>query len=221
MEENKFKVRNKGLFLILSCFSIGGLVGSFAYPLQKFEIWRQTEPSVFSKEYTKTFVMSEVDQTTPYGLNTTKAEKIASIYNDAKSQKLILLVIGVMSASCAAIIGEDTVEDATLEREVNQINLEAKKEVLINKIKHKWAMASEAQKQLYKEEYKALVDLFGDETQQASELNQTDKFINAYYMLQEGHSIDTVVAQTWNVSQGSADFERLKQAFQQWLEEEK
>ncbi len=82
-------------------------------------------------------------------------------------------------------------------------------------------MASEAQKQLYKEEYKALVDLFGDETQQASELNQTDKFINAYYMLQEGHSIDTVVAQTWNVSQGSADFERLKQAFQQWLEEEK
>lgn len=220
MARDKFKVKHKEIFIGLSCIAIGSLFGAFAYPLQQFEVWEQTESSVFNSTYTKTFVLNEVDQNLPYGLEREKAQKIASIYNDAKNQKLILVVIGIMSASAALVIGEDTVENAEIEREITKIDNQAKKEVLINQIKHKWAMASEAQKQLYRQEYRELVELFGEQTQEASEINETDKFTNAFYMIQEGHSIDTVVTQTWNIQPGSEDFDKVKKAFQDWLEKD-
>lgn len=218
MEENKFKTKNKGLFIALSCLSLGGLVASFAYPLQGFEIWRQEEPSIFGQSYTKTFVLSDSDKRLPYGLNKTTGIKIATIYEDLKSQKLILLSISMLAASASLAVATTTVEDSEIEHEIKTINAAAKKEVLIDKIKHKWAMASEAQKQLYKQEYQELANLFGEETQEASEINETDKFINASYMLGDGHSIDFVVAQIWNVKEGSTEFEQIKEAFQKWLQ---
>lgn len=220
MEENKLRVRNKGLFITLTCLSVGGLFASFAYPLQKIEVWRQEEPSIFGQPYSKIFVLAESDKRLPYGLNRNQAEKIATIYEDASNQKMILLATALLSASAALAVGSDTVEDAEIQHEVKQINAAAKKEVLINKIKHKWAMASEAQKQLYRQEYAELVSLFGEPTQEATEMNQTDKFINASYMLQEGHSIDKVITQTWNVEPKTEEFERLKKRFQEWLDNE-
>lgn len=218
MDANKFQVRHRELFVALSCVAVGAVVGAFAYPLQRFEIWRQDEPSIFGQEYKKIFVLTESDKKLPYGLDRSQARKVATVYNDAKNQKLLLLVTGILSASAALAVGADTVENAEIEGEAKKLNAAAKKELILEQIKHKWAMASEAQKQLYRQEYRELVELFGEETQEADELNETDKFTNAWYMLQEGHSIDSVVSQTWKVKEGSEEFERLKQAFQEWIE---
>jgi len=56
-------------------------------------------------------------------------------------------------------------------------------------------------------------------TAEASEINETDKFINANYLLQEGKDIDSVVAETWNVKKGSDQHGDLKAKFQEWLSE--
>lgn len=220
MESKKDKVKNKGLFVAFSCLSMGCLVGSFAYPLQKFEIWQQSETNPFGKNYTKTFVISEADQRSPYGLDKAQGQKIASIYEDSKAQKLLLLVTCIMSASAALILSEQTVPEVEIQAEVAKIEGEAKQEFIIDKIKHKWAMATQAQKQLFREELQTLAQLFGEATLEADEINATDKFINANYLLAEGHSIEMVVKQTWGFEPGTPEYEQIKARFQKWLDEE-
>lgn len=220
METNKNKVKYKGLFVALSCLSIGCLVGSFAYPLQKFEIWKQTETNPFGQEYSKIFVISEADQRSPYGLDKAQGEKIASIYEDSKIQKLLLLVTCLMSASAALIVGEDTIPEVEIQAEIKKIDGEAKQEFMLDKIKHKWAMATQAQKQLFRDELQALAQLFGEATLEADEINATDKFINANYLLAEGHSIEMAVKQTWGFEPGTPEYEQIKERFQQWIDED-
>ena len=220
MENNRDKVKNKGLFIALSCISMGCLVGSFAYPLQKFEIWKQTEINPFGQKYTKTFVISEAEQRSPYGLDKGTGQKIASIYEDNKIQKLLLLATCIMSASAAMILGEETIPEVEIQAEIKKIDGEAKQEFIIDKIKHKWAMATQAQKQLFREELQALAQLFGEATLEADEINATDKFINANYLLAEGHSIEMVVKQTWGFEPGTPEYEQIKERFQKWIDEE-
>ena len=80
-------------------------------------------------------------------------------------------------------------------------------------------MATQSQKLQFREELKELAALFDDETMEATEINETDKFTNANYMLMEGHSIDSVVTQTWGYKEGSKEHTEMKEKFQQWLED--
>lgn len=60
--------KGKKLFIGLSCLSIGCLVGSFGYPLQKLEVYKQLESGQFNIEYERTFVLTENDLNYPYGV---------------------------------------------------------------------------------------------------------------------------------------------------------
>lgn len=199
--------------------SIGCLVGAFAYPLQKFEVWRQPEINTFSQKYTKTFILTDTDAQQPYGLDLTKAEKVASIYSDARLQKLLLLAISMTAGGLALMISDDIIPELEVKRQVSEIDAQAKKQYLIEQIQHRWAMASQSQKLIFRQELKELAALFGDESLEATEINATDKFINASYLLSEGHSIDYVVAQIWQVQPNSEEFASVKAQFQQWLNE--
>ncbi|MFB2978027.1 hypothetical protein [Microseira sp. BLCC-F43] len=61
--------KNKRLFLGLSWASICCLVGSFAYPLQKLQVWRQVEKNAINQTYTRNFVITESDVSLPYEFN--------------------------------------------------------------------------------------------------------------------------------------------------------
>jgi hypothetical protein len=220
MEQTKKIATTKPLFMGLSFLSIGCLVGAFAGPLEPLEVWHQTEYNQFQQPYTKVFIRTATERQLPYGFDAGRAEKIAQIYEAALFQKMLLLAASIIGAGLALSIGQDTVEKSEIDAEVATIESQGQKELIVSRIRHKLAMASEAQKQLMREELRALVDLAGgDETLEASEINETDKFINANYLLMEGHDIDTAVTQTWGPKPGTEEHTRLKQQFQQWLEE--
>jgi hypothetical protein len=215
--------KDKGLFIGLSCLSIGCLVGSFGYPLQKLEVWKQVESGQFNIPYERTFVLTENDRNYPYGYSKKSAQLVAQIYEDYKLQKVLLLVLAVLCATYALNMGDETVGNAEIDSEVDTIKAQGKKELILERVKHRLAMASKSQRLLFIDEMKALMDEFGTpegETLEANELNATDKFVNASYLLGEGHSVDTVVTQTWGCQPGTTEHAELKRKFLHWQSED-
>lgn len=167
-------LKDKPLFIGLSCLSVGCLVSSFAYPLQKLEVYRQSEMGQFNIGYEKIFLITESDRNYPYGFNQNKAERIAQIYQDYKLQKILLLLMAGACGGCALQIGSGICEVAELDGEIQQIKARGKKELILEGIKHRLALASKSQRLLFLDEMKALMDEFGSseqETQEADEIN--------------------------------------------------
>jgi hypothetical protein len=215
--------KSKGVFISLSCLSLGCLFGSFGYPLQKLEVYRQVEEGNFNIPYERTFVLTENDRNYPYGYNKDTAQLIAQIYEDYKIQKLFLLLLAILSANYALNMGAETVTNSEIDSEVDSIKAQGKKELILERVKHRLAMASKSQRLLFIDEMKALMEEFGTpegETLEADELNATDKFVNASYLLGEGHSVDTVVSQTWGYQPGTAEHGELKRKFLHWQSED-
>jgi cellobiose-specific phosphotransferase system component IIB len=211
------KFPKKNIFVTLSCVSLGSLFCSFGGAFERFEIYKQFEFNQFNQEYHKTFILSETQLVKPYGFDASKSEKIASIYEDAKVQKIMLLCVAVISSSLAIMIG-DIVEDVESDSEVLKIETTSKRQLRMEKIKHQFAMMSLAQRELFKSELQELLELSGgDSTMEASELNATDKFLNANYLIAEGHDIDSAIAMTWGFDKGSPEFEDMKLKFNEWL----
>lgn len=212
--------KNKPLFIGLSCLSIGCLVSSFAYPLQKLEVWRQIEYGAFNSSYERTFILTENDLNYPYGFNQERAEVVAQIYKDYKWQKFFLLGCAVASALSALSIGTETCLNDEIDTEAIAIKSKGRKQLVIEAIKHRLAMASKSQRMLFLDEMKSLVEEFGSaegEILEADELNATDKFVSASYLLSDGIAIDAVVEQTWGLKSGTSEHVDMTQKLQHWL----
>jgi hypothetical protein len=211
------KFPKKNIFIILSCVSLGSLFCSFGGAFESFEIYKQTEFNQFNREYHKVFILSETQLVSPYGFDADKSEKIAAIYDHKKVQKITLLCVAVVASSLAMMIG-DIVNDVESDSEVQKIEATSKRQLRMEKIKHQFAMMSLAQRELFKSELQELLELSGgDSTMEASELNVTDKFLNANYLIAEGHDLDSAIAMTWGFDKGSPEFEDMKLKFNEWL----
>jgi hypothetical protein len=211
------KFPKKNIFVTLSCVSLGSLFCSFGGAFEKFEIYKQTEFNQFNQEYHKTFILSETQLVKPFGFDADKSEKIAAIYEDAKVEKIMLLCVAVIASSLALLI-DDVVNDVESDIEVKKIETTSKRQLRMEKIKHQFAMMSLAQRELFKSELQELLELSGgDFTMEASELNATDKFLNANYLIAEGHDLDFAIAMTWGFDKGSPEFEDMKLKFNEWL----
>lgn len=169
--------KNKPLFILLSCSSVACLVGSFGYPLQQVEIYKQAELGSFGNQYIRTFIVSESDQDYPYGFDSHKAKKYAQIYQDAKWQKIILLLLAGSSAITAIGMGQDTCLHSEIDDEVLEVKARGKKELILENVKHRLAMASKSQRLLFLDEMKALMAEFGSQEQEIQEVDE----INALY----------------------------------------
>ncbi|MHC5722726.1 MAG: hypothetical protein ACYT04_36935 [Nostoc sp.] len=214
-ESNQSKIG----FILLGCVSIGSLFGAFAGNLESFEVWNQKEHNTFGQEYSKIFILTENEPSLPYGINKKKADKIATNYDNLKLQKFLLVGVSLISSGFTLLLGESKLLDFEIETESKKIESTAKKEYKIRQIKQKWALMTEAQKQLFREELRELITLSGgDEVMDANEINVTDKFINANYLLLEGHNIDMVVSQTWGYKSGTPEHEEMKSKLLAWIE---
>lgn len=172
-------------FIGLSCLSIGCLIGSFAYPLQKIELYRQIEKGQFDIQYTRTYVITEDSLNYPYGFQKDKVRKFAQIHVDYKWQKILLLAMAAGCAITAISIGSETVPLVELDEEVNRIKAEAKKELSLKGIKHRFALASKSQQLLFLDEMKTLIAEFGS---MESEIQEVDE-LTALYDQVEGNQL--------------------------------
>jgi ribosomal protein L21 len=206
-------------FIALSCVSIGSLFGAFSGSLERFEVYRQYEINQFNHQYSETFIVSENQPTLPYGLDKNRADRIAAIYQDNKFQKITLLAVAMVSSAIALTIGDETVATAEIDHEVAQIETSSKKQLLMEKVKHRYAMMSLGQRELFKTELQELLELSGgDTTLDATELNATDKFINAQYLVTEGHAVDFAICQAWGLQPGTPEFNHVKEQFTKWTQ---
>jgi hypothetical protein len=167
--------RNKGLFIGLSCLSVGCLVGSFGYPLQKLEVYSQPERGSFNQTYEQKFIITESDLNYPWGFDEKRAKRIAAIYQDYKLQKIFLLILSGLCAGYALQMGTEVSLNSEIDLEVETIKAQGKKQLLLEKVKHSLAMASKAQRLLFLDEMKAMIAEFGggqeEEILEADELN--------------------------------------------------
>jgi hypothetical protein len=215
--------KNKRLFVGLSGAAICCLVGSFAYPLQKLEVYRQAEKNALGVAYVRNFILTENDVSFPYGFDSKRAKLIAKIYQDAKQQKLLLLIAAGVLSIGALSIGSETVLADEIDSEVSVIKAVGRKQLLLEAVKHRLAMASKSQRLVFLDEMKALMQEFGTpegEILEADEINVTDKFTNAGYLLSEGIPIDAAVAQTWGCPVGTEEHRAVKRKFLAWQGDE-
>lgn len=161
----------------LSCTAVICLIGSFGYPLQQVEIYKQVETGNFNNQYIRTFIISESDQDYPYGFNPNKAKKYAQIYQDAKWQKIILLLLAAGSAIAAMNMGQETCLHSEIDDEVLAVKSQGKKELILEATKHGLAMASKSQRLLFLDEMKSLMAEFGSAEEEIQEVDE----INALY----------------------------------------
>jgi hypothetical protein len=169
--------RSKGLFIGLSCSSLACLIAAFANPLQKLEVWRQQELGAFNNQYYKTFIISENERNYPYGFNLNKATKIAQVYQDYKSEKILLLVAAIAISALALQIGGEVCLEDEINQEITEVKQRGKKELILESVKHRLAMASKSQRLLFLDEMKALMEEFGTIEGEVMEADE----INAFY----------------------------------------
>lgn len=169
--------QNKPIFIALSCLSVGCLVGAFGYPLQRLEVYSQPEVGSFNYSYEKRFILTDSDTNYPYGFDQTRSRKIAQVYNAYAPQKVMLLILSSVCAGYALLIGGKTVIDSEIDSEVEIIQATGKKQLLLEKVKHRLALASKAQRITFMDEMKALLEEFGSPEQELIEADE----INALY----------------------------------------
>jgi hypothetical protein len=204
-------------FVALSCISIASLFGSFAGNLEGYEVYQQPVKGAFGKTSSQNFVITEKSKP-EYGFDKDKAQLIASNYQPDVFQKHILLFSAAASSIMALVLASIDFDELELQFAVKKIDIEAKKQNNIEQVKHKWALMSLAQREQFKLELESLLELTGgDQAMIADEVNATDKFTNAMYLVQDGHSIDFAVQQTWGIKSDNPEFDQVKGKFQKFL----
>ena len=209
------ETNKKAAFILLSGLGIGCLFGSFAGNLSPYKVFSQSSEGLLGKT-SKVFILSE-NKPLPRGLDTSKAELVAEELNDYSSQKIILLGGAIASSSLALICSSIDFEDLEIQQELKQTEIEARKQLKAESIRHRYALMSHAQREQFKLELEALLDLTGgDDSSYAGEVLASDKFLNCQYLIQEGHSLDQAVATTWGHPHGTREHSICKLRFEAW-----
>jgi hypothetical protein len=209
MEKAKKITKNRHRLYLLSFLTVGCLIGSFAYPLQKFQIRQQREIGAFKSSYNKVYIFTENDREYPYGYQENRSEVIAKIQNDYKVTKIVLLAASIMSGAIVMLIGDEIVDNLEIDKKVEEIDKNARIQLLADRVKNKYALADKAEQLLFRETLRELVNLSGvDSTQEATELNES-KLAEIFYMQQEGHSLEFAIKQKFGIDPDNPEFQNV------------
>jgi vacuolar-type H+-ATPase subunit I/STV1 len=223
---------HSALFLAIATGAGALLFTGFAYPLQSMEVLQQPEYNRLRQRADKIFVITDSDIAPPYDLNRHKAFRVLQIHQDYKYQKIALLVTSLMFSSIAMLMADKAVLYQKIDQEIRRRVLEGEDETLpkslpkladkaqiFSQMRQRWQTLSEAQKQQFRAEVKALSEMVEshDTIIPIEKHDITDKFITASYQLEQGEALDTVVANLWNVEPGSHQHGYIKQELTQWL----
>lgn len=171
------QTKSKTVFIALSAISISSLIGSWGFPLQRLEIYKQPELSTFKVPVVRTFLLTENDRDYPYGFDKSIAKKFAQIHEPYTVQKILLLTTAIGCSVVALIIGRDLVPLSEMEEEISRIKAEGQKELALKGIKQRLSLAGKSQQLLFLSEMRELMEEFGS---MESEMLEVDE-LNALY----------------------------------------
>ena len=200
-------------FIILSSIGIASLFGSFAGNLEPYKIYSQESETILGKT-SRTFILTANSQK-PRELDISKAVVVDESLIDYSIQKILLLGGAIASSSLALIFSSIDFESLEVQQELKATETQAKKQLKAEAIKHRYALMSKAQQEMFRAELEALLEVSGDDFN-AGEVLQSDKFLNCAYMIQEGHSLDSAISATWQVPPGTREHSLAKLDFEAW-----
>jgi hypothetical protein len=207
--------RKQSAFIVLSTVGITSLFSSFAGNLQPYRIYQQETESLLGKSKEQFIVLA--NSGIPKQLDTDKAVIIDENLGDYSTQKILLLVAAIASSSLALIFSSIDFESLEVQQELEMTEREAKKQLKSEQIKHRYALMSKAQQEMFKAELEALLEVSGgDDSMYIGEVLESDKFLNCQYMLNEGHSLDSATSATWQVQPGTREHSICKLKFEAW-----
>lgn len=215
--------KNKVYFLGFSLLSIGCFVSALAFPLEKYEVYQQTSAGVFGQSDEHFFILTEQSKAKPYGFNNENAVLVEQNLDNHKVEKIFLLIAALASSGLSVYLGRDLVDAVELDSEVAAIKAVSKRQLLIEGVKHRFAMASKSQRLLFMDEMKALIEEFGSvegELLEADEVNATDKFTQVAYLLADGHSLQTAISQCYGLKQDTPEHSELMTKFKRWNDDD-
>ena len=202
-------------FIILSSIGIASLFGSFAGNLKPYKVYSQEAETLLGKT-SRTFILFP-NSTKPRELDISKAVIVDELLSDYSTQKMLLLGGAIASSSLALIFSSIDFESLEVSQELQQTEIQAKKQLKSEAIKHKYALMSKAQQELFRAELEALLEVSGgDDSYDAGEILASDKFLNCQYMLNEGHGLDSAISATWQVPPGTREHSLAKLDFEAW-----
>jgi hypothetical protein len=205
----------KAAFILLSGLGIGCLFGGFAGNLQPYKIYSQTSEGLLGKS-SKVYLLTE-NNPIPRGLDLTKSQLLAEELGDYSTQKIILLGGAIAFSSLALICSSIDFESLEVDQELKATEIQARKQLKAESIKHRYALMSKAQREIFRSELEALLAISGDDSEyQAGEILASDKFLNCQYLSQEGHSLDSAIQTTWGMQPGTREHSIAKLRFEAW-----
>ncbi len=175
--------KNSAVFIGLSLLSIGSLIGSFSYPLQKLHLYRQVEKGAFNTSVTRTYLLTEHSLNYPYGFQPDRAKLYAQIHVDYKLQKMLLLSTAIIASVSALVLGNKILPSLEFEQEVERISLEGKKELKIRQLKQELALKSKASQILFVESMRELMD--SPDSTLEEEIQSVDEIAALYSEVEE------------------------------------
>ena len=219
MVKSKKSKRDRVLFLALSTLSTASLVGSFAGPLEKLELYRQTEPGRFNEPITRTYIIRESSLNAPYGFNRQKAKLFAQVHVDWKVQKILLLTVAAGCSVAALSLGKELVPRYEYEEEISRLKHEGEKELSIKSIKQRFAIANKSQQLLFLDQMKVLMEEFGSHEAEMLEVdelnalyNETESSVLAESPSEEAKSPDDSFRSSFPESMDSSSWKAIARA---------
>lgn len=202
-------------FIILSSLGITSLFASFAGSWQPYKIYSQSTETLIGQS-SRSFILFP-NSPKPKELDISKAVVLDESLGDFSTQKILLLGGAIASSSLALIFSSIDFESLEVTQELQQTEIQAKKQLKAEAIKHRYALMSKAQQELFRSELEALLEISGgDDSAYAGEILESDRFLNCQYLVQEGHSLDNAIAATWQVSAGTREHSIQKLQFEAW-----
>lgn len=217
--------KRKPTYVACSVFSLLCLVGAVTKPLQKVEIYKQPSTDVFGRKFNEVFLVSESDIDSQWGLDKKKAIKVAQIHKDSKIEKLILISLSLGFGVVATLLADEVIAKEEVLREVKELKYEGQKELLLDRLKFKLAMAGKEQKEMLRRELKALAELLADTDDNShvhdaiAEEKLDDKLVDVGYMINEGHSLESAVQKAFGHEPGTPEHDRMVEKYKAWESE--
>jgi hypothetical protein len=215
--------KSRAYFIGFGILSIGCFLSALAYPLQKYEVYQQSVVGAFGIEHDDYFILSENSKQKPYGFDSDKAVLVEQNLDDHKFEKIMLLIASLTASGLCVYLGNGVVEAVEIDSEVAEIKAQSKRQLLIEGVKHRFAMASKSQRLLFMDEMKALIEEFGSvegEVLTADETNETDKFTQVSYLLADGLSLPVAISQCYGLKPDTSEHAEIVKRFKQWNDDD-
>lgn len=209
---------NRRLFLSTSLVSVLCLLGSFGNPLQKLTVYHQKEIGLLDAERTDVYVITESDRNYPYGFIQEKAVRVAQIREDYKGVKIMLLALSLIASAYSLSLANSVISESDLEKEVVDMEITAKKELLMKRLKLMAALSMKEQSLEIMNQMAGLFESYGEElpeyeNEELDEMAATNKHYQVMDLTNQGHSLEYAISQIYGLDKDSDEFKHVHRSY--------